>query len=77
MVGTVLASILVLGSLLTVLPADSGACPCGRRAAAAVRDGAGSAFPGIADPPNVRLWHSEDLAPMAAAAVHGLERSRV
>jgi hypothetical protein len=59
--GKVLASLLVLVSLSTVLLPGANVAlgteeplpPCGMAPV--------PPFPGIADPPNVRLWHSEDL----------------
>ncbi len=58
--GKVLASLLLLVSLSAVLPGANVAHgvegplpPCGKAPI--------PPFPGIADPPNVRVWHSEDL----------------
>jgi hypothetical protein len=60
-VGKVLASVLTLVSLLIVLPPTAEPVV----AAEGPRPPCGTApfppFPGIADPSNVRLWHSEDL----------------
>jgi hypothetical protein len=60
MCGKVLASLLLLVSLSAILPganvahgAEGPLPPCGTAPV--------PPFPGIADPPNVRLWHSEDL----------------
>ena len=62
MVGKVLVGILVLVSLSTILPptaklvlaAEGPLPPCGTAPV--------PPFPGIAAPPHVRLWHSEDLS---------------
>jgi hypothetical protein len=63
MVGKVLAGLLVLVLLSTVLMPDAKPAlgkegplpPCGTAPV--------PPFPGIADPPNVRIWHAQDLNP--------------